>query len=356
MSTDTCDCLADGYCPRYQRIMSGRFREICRGIDVDLGTAAVFRGQWLREARHANTSVVAPPTHVALVTEQMPGDAVAMTAAIHSLHRAHPGRFLTSVITPYPEVFAHNPYVAPLSPNAALLRMHYPAIIDSNDRGIHFMQGWCEFLGAALGVHIPLLTNRPHLYFDSPQPRIGDYWVVCSGGKQDFTAKQWHGYQDVVSLLRGVVRFVQVGSKSDIHPRLRGADDLVGKTTLRQLFDLVRAARGVLCGVSLLMHVAAAVERPAVVIAGGREPVQWNSYPLQHYLHAVGMLPCRSYRGRTGEACWRSRVVPLNDGSLLDRDTCERPDNNVPACMKLIRPAEVAELILRYNTHTTSAP
>jgi hypothetical protein len=356
-----CQCAEDRFCPRYRREMRGRFRQICQGIDVDLGTAAAFRGQWAREAgmdakiwsREVEVRLERKPLPLLLKTDQAPGDAVVMTAAIHSLHRAHPGRYLTAVESCWPEVFAYNPDVVPAQsiPAAAPLQMHYPAIHQSNSRGIHFMQGWCEHLSAALGVPVPLLTNRPWLYFHNAEPPVRNYWLICSGGKKDFTNKLWgqHNYQEVVDLLVGRVGFIQVGNATDDHPLLTGTDDLIGKTTLRELFDLVRRARGVLCGVSLLMHVAAALEKPCIVIAGGREPVQWNAYPKQHYLHTVGMLPCSSPQGEMGGACWRSRVVPLGDGTELDKHPCERPVGVVPECMTLIRPEAVAELILRYN-------
>ena len=384
--TGLCDCSADGYCPRYRRPMAGRFRQLCQGINVDLGTAAAFREQWAREASDDPGFTVTTPKPLLLKTGQAPGDAVAMTAAIHSLHRAHPGKYLTSVESYWPDVFAFNPDVAshrippPDGANGqakdgvADVQMHYPAVHQCNERGIHFMQGWCEFFGAALGVNIPLLTNRPRLYFPNPAPPVEDFWLVCSGGKRDFTNKLWgqHNYQEVVKRLKGLVRFVQVGgarpvvpwnpschgSQGDEHPPLDGVVNMVGKTSLRELFDLTRRARGVLCGVSLLMHVAAALEKPAVVIAGGREPVPWNAYPLQQYVHTVGALPCRDTQGRLGGACWRTRVVPLKDGTMLDNDLCERPVNGsptsltvqtIPECMKLIRPSEVAGLILRYN-------
>ncbi len=162
---------------------------------------------------------------------------------------------------------------------------------------------------------MPLLTNRPHLYFDDDIDSARDYWIVCSGGKKDFTNKLWPGYQEVVERLRGKVHFIQVGTDQ---PQLRGAVSWVGKTSLRTLFHLVRHCRGVLCGVSLLMHVAAALEKPAVVIAGGREPVAWNAYPKQHYVHTVGSLPCTDVQGTAG-ACWRSRTVPLGDSEALDQ-------------------------------------
>lgn len=358
-------------------------RELCAGVNVDLGTAAAFRDQWAREASSSGgvpqvtattTASTEPARHLLLRTGQAPGDAVAMTAAIYSLHRAHPGRYATMVESYWPEVFAHNPDVlahvfptgdpAPVA-GASVVEMHYPAVHDSNERGIHFMQGWCEFLGAALGVNVPLLTNRPRLYFPDPDPPVGYYWLVCSGGKRDFTTKLWgrENYQKVVWLLKGEVEFVQVGgsrppmhwrkdtagSQEDDHPRLDGARSMVGRTSLRELFDLARRARGVLCGVSLLMHVAAALERPAIVVAGGREPVAWNAYPKQHYLHTVGALPCRDNHGRVGGACWRYRTVPLGDGTLLDHGTCERPVAGTPECMRMITPQEVAALVSRYN-------
>lgn len=329
-------------------------RELCSGVNVDLGTAAAFREQWSREAgsRHSSTK----PIPLVLKTNQAPGDAVAMTAAIYSLHRAHPGKYVTGVESPFVEVFMHNPDIehsvdGRWSVNlcfANIVEMHYPAIHQSNERGIHFMQGWCEFLGSALGVSVPLLTNKPRLYFTDPDPPVGNFWLVCSGGKHDFTTKLWghRNYQEVVDRLAGI-EFVQVGSSEHEHPRLRGAVDVVGKTSLRELFDLARRARGILCGVSLLMHVAAALEKPAVVVAGGREPVAWNAYPKQRYLHTVGALPCRDAQGRTGGACWRYRTIPLGDSAILDKNTCEYPIDGTPKCMTLISPEYVAETIVQ---------
>lgn len=355
MTNAFCKCEADGFCSRYQREMRGRFREICCGVNVDLGTAAAFREQWAREVAPVEAQTAAATTPLLLKTDQMPGDAVAMTAAIHSLHAAHPSKYITAVESPWPEVFEYNPNLVPAGtiPGAQVVHMHYPAVHRCNDRGIHFMQGWCEFLGMALGVQVPLLTNRPHLYFPNPSPPTEDFWVVCSGGKRDFTTKLWghRNYQEVVDYLHGRVRFVQVGAARDEHHKLERTESMVGMTTLRQLFDMVRHAKGVLCGISLLMHVAAALEKPAVIVAGGREPVQWNAYPKQQYVHTVGALSCRSVQGHVGNACWRSRVVPLGDGTVFDAATCERPVGGLPLCMGMISPAEVAELVLRYNNY-----
>lgn len=356
-----CSCAEDGWCPRYQKPMYGRWREICAAVNCDLGTSASFRALWAQEASLASPAQSHPPIPLILSTAQAPGDAVAMTAAIYSLHKSHPGKYLTAVESQYPDVFAHNPDVVPSAqiPNALPLAMHYPAIHQSNERGIHFLQGWCEHLSSSLDIPVPLLTNRPHLYFTDIEPHIGGYWVICAGGKNDITNKLWghHNYQRVIQLLEGKVKFIQVGEKEEEHPYLSGVSIYhVGKSTLRQLFEIVRRARGVLCGVSLLMHVAAALNRPAVVVAGGREPVQWNSYSKQQYVHTVGALPCNPVIGDVGNACWRARVVPLGDGTSLDDNTCQRPlelryagmrITTIPECMYLIKPEEIANLVLR---------
>ncbi len=350
---EDCECQEDKLCPRYQREMHGRWREICQGINVDLGTAVAFREQWKREASSQHKTTNGQPIPLILKTDQMPGDTVALTAAVYSLHKAPPGKYTTAVESLWPEVFAHSPDVVPATSGATTLHMHYPAIHQCNERGIHFMQGWTEFLGLALGINIPLMTNRPRLYFSDPDPPIEDYWLVCSGGKRDFTNKLWgqEDYQQVVNLLKGKVRFVQIGAGVDDHLHLNGTENMVGKTTLRELFEWTRRARGILCGVSLMMHVAAALERPAVIIAGGRETVQWNAYPKQQYVHTVGSTQCRSVQGHVGQACWRSRVVPLGDGTFYDNDPCERPLMGLPQCMRMISPAEVAALVLRYNNY-----
>jgi len=148
----------------------------------------------------------------------------------------------------------------------------------------------------------------------------------------------------MVDLLRGRVRFVQVGLDSDLHKPLRGTVNLIGKTSIRALLRLVYHCQGVVSGVSFLMHAAAAFEKPSVVVAGGREPRLWNSYPCSTLLANVGSLDCCATGG-----CWKSRVVPLGDGR--DGETCKYPlptDPPAGACMGKISPALVAEAVKSY--------
>ena len=97
---------------------------------------------------------------------------------------------------------------------------------------------------------------------------------------------------------------------------VEGVVDLRGRTSLRQLVRLMYHAQGAISAVSLLMHLAAAVEvkpgmpknRPCVVIAGGREPAHWEAYTHHQYISNNGALPCCKNGG-----CWKSRCQPVGD-------------------------------------------
>ncbi len=415
MNQKLCDCEKDGHCQRYNREMGGRLREICQGVNVDPGTAHVHRQMWLDQAKKPATNGKLCPllgepvagkkrecgacggkvqrqvfncTHPAIAPLEVtmedcskcehrpraaeraiilrnhlsPGDVLVMTAAIRSLHLAHPGKYAVAVDTTAPALFEHSPDVVSIEQarqqDATEIQTHYPAIQQSNTRGIHFMSGYAEFLSDVLGVKIPLLTNRPHVWLSAKEKswmgqvqettgRKQRYFLINAGVKKDFTAKGWghESYQSVVDRLRGRVVFVQVGAGEHLHRPLRNVINLVGKTDLRQLVRLVHHADGVLCGVTLLQHLAAAMQKPAVVVMGGREPQLWNAYPRQQLMHTIGMLPCCDSGG-----CWRSRTVALGDGAEQDKSLCSDPigDDPVPKCMTMIEPDEVAKKILQF--------
>jgi ADP-heptose:LPS heptosyltransferase len=183
------------------------------------------------------------------------------------------------------------------------------------------------------------------------------FWIIVAGGKYDFTAKWWNpaSYQAIVDHFRDRIAFVQVGEAGHWHPPLDGVVNVVGNTSTRELIRLMHFADGVVCPVTLAMHLAAAVplhnglpNRACVVIAGGREPPHWEAYPGHQYLHTVGQLDCCATGG-----CWKSRCQTVGDGDAKDRrDRCERPvqikdDLCIPQCMELIQPAEVIAAIER---------
>jgi hypothetical protein len=61
-------------------------------------------------------------------------------------------------------------------------------------------------------------------------------------------------------------------------------------------------------------------------------------------LHSIGRLPCCRR-----EACWRSRVVKLEDESDKNQSLCELPilglERPVGKCMAIIKPQDVTRAV-----------
>lgn len=329
-----------------------------------------------------------PPRKLLLKNFQSPGDIVMLTAAIRDLHLSNPGSFATDVRTPCGALWENNPFLTPIEDGdeaAETIECEYPLVHKSNTAPWHFIHGFSQFLAERLRVSVVPTKFKGDIHL-SPGERnwisqvqeiTGEeipFWIVAAGGKQDFTIKWWdtHRFQKVVQHFRGRILFVQVGENNHHHPPLKGLLDFRGKTDLRQLVRLMYHAQGVLCPVTLLMHLAAAVEvkggvpknRPCVVVAGGREPMQWEAYPHHQYIHTNGSLPCCDNGG-----CWKARTIPLGDGDEKDRPEhlCvdvvtkearpagvvkkRKPDSYfLPRCMDMITADEVIRRIELYFT------
>ncbi|MGD0537382.1 MAG: glycosyltransferase family 9 protein [Verrucomicrobiota bacterium] len=305
-----------------------------------------------------------------------PGDIVMLTAAVRDLHQCYPGRFVTDVRTPCPQLWENNPFITPLEdgdPEAEIVECHCPLIHQSNQAPYHYIHAFMEFLNERLSLHIRPTTFKGDIHISELEKSWWSqvqeltredtpFWIVVAGGKFDFTAKWWalERFQAVVDHFRGRIVFVQVGENGHHHPGMKGVIDLRGKTDLRQLVRLVYHAQGVLCPVTALMHLAAAVEvkggtpknRPCVVVAGGREPSQWEAYPHHQFIHTNGALRCCDNGG-----CWKSRVLPLGDQDEKDRpeNRCVDIVETLPRCMDMITAADVIRRIeLYFQGGTTS--
>lgn len=314
--------------------------------------------------------LVKPPTKLILHNNQSPGDVTMLTAAVRDLHACYPGWFETDVRGECPDLWLHNPHLTPLNegdPDVRVIHCRYPLINDSNRRPYHFLHGFTHFLNRELRLAIRPRFIKGDIHLSKAEQQrpsvvaeiIGrdiPFWIVAAGGKSDYTIKWWstERYQAVVNQLRGRILFVQIGLNEHHHPALRHVIDLRGKTTLRELVLLIHHAQGVLSPVTAAMHLAAAVPakpggpmlRPCVVVAGGREPPHWESYPNHQFIHTVGMLNCCESGG-----CWRKRTVPLNDGDKRDlpENLClQVVDGTLPRCMAMITPEEVVTRIDGY--------
>lgn len=310
------------------------------------------------------------PIKLILRNRLSPGDIVMLTAALRDLHKCNPGRFLTDVRTTAGELWEHNPYITPLredDPEVKIVDCEYPLIHKSNQTPFHFIHGFSQFLAEKLDVPVTPTAFRGDIYLSETEKKWMSqvqeitkteipFWIVVAGGKMDFTIKWWshQRFQEVVDHFLGRIQFVQVGESNHHHLPLNNVIDLRGKTNIRQLVRLVHHSQGVLCPVTFLMHLAAAVpgklgqpaSRPCVVVAGGREPSHWEAYPSHRFLHTQGALPCCESGG-----CWKSRTVPLGDGDEKDRreSLCVRVSpNGLPRCMDMISTDNVIDAIQSY--------
>ena len=301
---------------------------------------------------------------------QSPGDIVMLTAAVRDLHACYPGQYLTGVSTTAQSLWDNNPYVSLVKqgdPEVTVIDCHYPLIHQSDAAPYHFVWGFSDYLNYVLDLEIKPTCHRGDIHL-SEDERSGlsqvheitgedtPFWIVAAGGKYDFTIKWWDTkrYQEVVDHFERRIQFVQVGETGHFHPPLRGVIDLRGKTDTRQLVRLVYHSYGVVCGVTFLMHLAAAVpmrpgrppKRAAVIVAGGREPTQWEAYPHHQFLHTIGCLDCC----KTG-ACWKSRTARIGDGSEHDdpENLCVDVVDGLPRCMAMISAQDVIRRIEMYH-------
>jgi hypothetical protein len=268
-----------------------------------------------------------------------------------------------------PEIWDHNPHITSLQeadPRVEQIECHYPLIHRSDEHPYHCIHGFIDFLNERLKLRVRPREFRGDIHLSREEKgwksqvhelagRDIPFWIIVAGGKFDYTIKWWDArrYQQVVDHFRGKIQFVQVGEIGHYHPHLDGVIDLRGKTDLRQLVRLVYHAQGVLCGVTAMMHLAAAVEtrpdhprfRPAVVVAGGREPAHWEAYPNHQFIHTIGALRCCEHGG-----CWRARTHPLGDDDPKDlpKNLCLDVVDDLPRCMNLISASDVIRRIEKY--------
>jgi len=310
-----------------------------------------------------------------LTHRHAPGDTVVLTALFRDIKRAYPD-FEIGFDGHAKDIVQNNPYLShfelnkdgtPVDKQVQALRMCYrDGIRRQNHETCHFLAEFHRNFAQQTGFSVPLTEPRPDIHlsdFERDTPIVeGRYWLFLSGGKSDFTAKVWdhRSWTRLVHMMRERgVPMVQTGAlnKGHWHPNIPGALNLVGRTNLRDLIRLIWHAEGVFSHVSCAMHIAAALEKPCVVIAGGREAWFWEAYVVQNrglvcperlrvphqYLHTIGLLPCCATRG-----CWKSKVLPTGGDKSVCKQPVILPGQAVPECLTMITPEHALEAAMSY--------
>lgn len=332
-------------------------------------------GRSISEASHVGSRLVIRNT-------QSPGDILVLSAALRDLHIAHPGMYETDVwVSPGAEhIFWHNSDITTIHsarPPRGLKHFvaHYPLIKQSNQQRKHFLWGFHEYFNQKLGTKAKLTEFRPKLVMSKDEienrPFKEPYWVFLSGGKRDFPAKIWDQiwWQELISATKNDINWVQCGGGSNnhiMHSAKRGIlANKVAKTSCRDFIRLIYHSEGVVCAVTFAMHIAAALNKPCVVIAGGREPWWWEAYNKENrlvnmrigdprwkppadddfvphrYLHTMGKLDCCRKHG-----CWKSKVT--GRGTVCSNVVTQH-GQAMPKCLAMITPEQVVEAIYSYR-------
>lgn len=150
------------------------------------------------------------------------------------------------------------------------------------------------------------------------------------GGVRAMRNKEWshENFSALVRILPPSHRIIQIGSARD--PQLPKAQDLRGRTSIRESAALLSRAAAFIGLVGFPMHLARAVGCPSVIIYGGREKPEQTGYICNENLGSN--LPC--------SPCWRrqtcdhdlrcmTEITPSMAREAIDRVLC-RTDRLLP--------------------------
>jgi ADP-heptose:LPS heptosyltransferase len=302
-----------------------------------------------------------------------PGDVTVLTALARDLKLTYP-ELEIDVDTSAPDIWRNNPYLTPLKNRKDQHGIQYvdcqygDGIRAQKTETVHFLAWFHRDFHKRVGIQVPLRYPYGDIHLSHDEATVplvsGRYWVVISGGKSDFTAKVWRitKMQETVNrLVEKGLGVVQIGSTDSghWHPPLDNTLNLVGESNLRDMLRLIKHADGVICGVTAAMHMAAALQRPCVMLSGGREAWWWEAYvnensgfgPLasgqlkvpHRCLHTIGLLDCCAAHG-----CWKNKVVKISDDDSLCKHPVLTPGQAVPLCLEMITPDMVVAAAQSY--------
>ncbi|MHA2281499.1 MAG: glycosyltransferase family 9 protein [Promethearchaeota archaeon] len=299
-------------------------------------------GEWMAKSEKI------PHSRYILKNHQCPGDILMLSACIRDIKRWNP-HFEIDVRTSCDCIFDHNPYIVKLEEDDRSVRIvdaHYEIIHESNQNmHQHFIHGFIKDFNEQAGCSIKLTEFKPdvHLTDDEKKTLVfkdqpEKFVLLNSGGKTDYKTKWWwkSGWQEVIQNCPDI-QFLQIGKPDSkdtgagqsIHEEIEEPNVLakINQTSFRELIRLVYQSVGTFSVVTSIMHLAAAFDRHACVIAGGHEPWWWEKYPGHDYFHTIGALKCCDLGG-----CWKKECENKNEKGRQK-------------CMEMIDPKKVAMAI-----------
>jgi len=160
---------------------------------------------------------------------------------------------------------------------------------------------------------------------DDPKP-----YVVLSPGSA-WETKRWsaRGFREVAQgLVARGTRVVVVGAPDDSAACREvvaglGIDviDTCGRTSLLELFHIIRRSQAVVCNDSLALHVASATRRPTVVVYCATSPLfgfgPWKNRAIVVEKGDLFCKPCRRHGSRRCPTGTNACIVGVSSGAVL---------------------------------------
>lgn len=284
-----------------------------------------------------------------ITTHDHIGDAVILAGAVANVLAEHPEiRFRYSGAAP--EVFQGIPEVSIGDAQEKPIMVGYGTVADERTAANgNLVEGFTKDLCRKAGIPMVAISRRtPFLVLSEEERERGaafsDAILVNANAQTCTQTKNYPYWQAVVrGLLWDGARVVQIGSaeRRNITRDLHGAEDMRGRTSVREYIAMVASCRCVLTPPSSAMNIAAAFGTPCVVVNGAREPAMLSDgYPNQ--IHAE--QPSCGYDG------WSSGCMALRTEDIGDR-VCQAPvmreGCECPKCMADLHPLRVVSAAKR---------
>lgn len=238
------------------------------------------------------------------------GDQLLCTAVGHELRKRGAARG-TWWFTDYAQAFRNSPELRPLiQRDDGLVRWsnkfgvttidlayeEHGGEVVTRPAGEHLIAALCRQAGitgqVSLRPYWPNTSNAGSV--NGTRPRVAIH-SSCLNARFPMPNKQWplERLQQVVNALIYAADFVQIGDSRD--PLLSGVEDRRG-CDIATAAGILRDANLFVGMVGFLMHLARAVDCPAVIVYGGREPAAISGYSCNANLES--RPPC--------SPCWQN--------------------------------------------------
>jgi hypothetical protein len=183
------------------------------------------------------------------------------------------------------------------------------------------------------------ITLRPYLALSRAEREAGRRFPrqlvlqsTCLSAALPIPTKEWGPARmaEVARLLARDFHLIQLGRAAD--PALPVQTDLRGRTTLREAAAILAGAEALVGLEGFLTHLARAVDCPAVVVMGGREPPEHCAYVCnQNLFGTVRCAPCHLLDGCPNQLECMSVITPAQVVAAVAGLTAHPPERPLAA-------------------------